>query len=748
MTPAVTVLRPGQEKILQYHSGKMGISAVPGSGKTWTLSYLASKLIRESAIDINQEILIVTLVNAAVDNFSIRISHQLLAEDLLPGFGYRIRTLHGLANDIVRERPDLAGLSTGYQIIDEVEANRIKQSIARDWLNAHIDFFEPYLQYEDYQKDRLYENKNNLPYLVESIASAFIRLSKDRQLTPKALREKLGQSQISLPLIEMGIEIYSDYQDALNYRGSVDFDDLIRLALRCLKSDPSLVDILRQRWPYILEDEAQDSSLLQQEILSLLAGENGNWVRVGDPNQAIYETFTTASPQYLLDFLKRKDVEERSLPESGRSTLSIIDLANHLINWTQNEHPNPEARIALNPPLIKPTPPGDPQPNPGDCPSCIKLVEKALSPEQEIRFVADAVEAFLQDHPDKTIAILAPRNNRGFKFVDELEKRKIPTVDSLLQSTSATRLSTGAIANILHYLGDPESSQKLSLAYKVWRRAERSDEENWTYYKGNISLIRGIDHVEDYLWPGITEDWLDSFQQEEEDPQIIGELESFREVVRRWQNAVFLPIDQLILTISQDLFLDPSELALAHKLSSLLRQLGDAHPDWRLPEFTDELANIAKNERKFLGFSQEDEAFNPDLYPGKVVVATMHKAKGLEWDCVFITAVNNYNFPSGAEFDNFQSEKWFVKDHLNMEAELINQLKTLIEADPFDWYQPGRASMDARHEFIRERLRLLFVGITRARKFLTITWNTGRVSNRNFPALALLELINAVEKKQ
>jgi DNA helicase-2/ATP-dependent DNA helicase PcrA len=376
------------------------------------------------------------------------------------------------------------------------------------------------------------------------------------------------------------------------------------------------------------------------------------------------------------------------------------------------------------------------------------LVERALSPEQEIRFVADAVEAFLQDHPDKTVAILAPRNNRGFKFVDELNKRKIPTVDSLLQSTSATRLSTGAIANILHYLGDPESSQKLSLAYKVWRRAERSDEENWAFYKNNLSLIRGIDHVEEYLWPGITGDWLESMRQEGSDPQIIGELEAFREVVRRWQNAVFLPIDQLILTISQDLFLDPSELALAHKLSSLLRQLGDAHPDWRLPEFTEELANIAKNERKFLGFSQEDEAFNPDLYPGKVVVATMHKAKGLEWDCVFLTAVNNYNFPSGAEFDNFQSEKWFVKDHLNMEAELINQLKTLIEADPFDWYQPGRASMDARHEFIRERLRLLFVGITRARKWLTITWNTGRVSNRNFPALALLELINAVENKQ
>ncbi len=748
MTQEMIKLRPGQERILKYHSGKMGISAVPGSGKTWTLSYLAAKLIREGMIDINQEILIVTLVNAAVDNFSLRISTQLQDENLLPGFGYRVRTLHGLANDIVREKPDLAGLGTNYQILDDVEANRIKQSIARDWLKSHIDFFEPFLEYEEYQKERIYEGKNNLPTLVESIATAFIRLSKDRQLTPNALREKLEGSQLSLPMVEMGTQIYREYQDALNYRGSVDFDDLIRLALRCLRSDPSLVEILQNRWPYILEDEAQDSSLLQQEILSRLVGKNGNWVRVGDPNQAIYESFTTANPQFLLDFLHRDDVRERSLPESGRSSLSIIDLANHLITWTHNEHPNPEARRALNPPFIQPTPPDDPQPNPIDCPDCILLVEKALSPDQEIRFVVDKVESFLADNPEKTVAILSPKNTRGFKFVDELRKRKIPTVDSLLQSTSATRLSTGALANILNYLSDPESSHKLSQAYKVWRRGERENEDTWSFYKGIIALIRSVDHIEDYLWPTVSENWLETLQTEGADLETLDELSAFREVAKRWQKTVFLPIDQLLLTVAQDLFLDPAELALAHKLSTLLRQFSNAHPDWRLPEFTQELTNIAKNQRKYIGFSQEDEAFNPDLYPGRVVVATMHKAKGLEWDCVFLTSVNNYNFPSGEEYDQFQSEKWFIKDHLNMEAEIINQLKTLTEGNPFDWYQPGKASFEARHEFVRERLRLLFVGITRARRWLTITWNTGRVSNRNFPAMGLVELINYLEKKQ
>lgn len=739
-------LRPGQERILRYREGKMGISAVPGSGKTWTLSYLAANLIRSGAINPDQEILVVTLVNAAVDNFSSRISSQLRESSLIPGYGYRVRTLHGLANDIVHERPDLAGLGNSYQIIDEVEAVRIRQSVIQDWLKVNRDFFESYLTYEDYQKNKVFDYKGNLPKTVDDMATAFIRTAKDRQLTPEMLDKMIAETPISLPLLEMGTAIYREYQQALNYRGSVDFDDLIRLALRCLKSDPSLIDLLRDRWPYILEDEAQDSSLLQQEILSLLAGPDGNWVRVGDPNQAIYESFTTASPKYLLDFLHRTGVEERNLPESGRSTQSIINLANALIEWTRHDHPIIEIRNALNPPLIQPTPPGDPQPNPPDCPECIQLVEEPLSSEHEIQFVVNAVERFLSENADRTVAILVPDNRRGFKFVDQLASQKLPYMDGLLQSTSATRLSTGAIANILNHLGDPASGQKLSQAYKVWRRAERDDQENWPFYANIVKLLRKCERIEEYIWPSPLEDWLTSEGIAELDQSVHEELRAFRAVVQRWHHAIYLPIDQLILTISQDLFLDPVELALAHKLSSLLHQISTAHPDWRLPEFTGELKNIATNQRKYLGFSQEDEAFNPDLYPGQVVVTTMHKAKGLEWDCVFLTSVNNYSFPSGADYDQYQSEPWFVRDHLNLAAEIIAQLKALTEPQQFNWYQPGLASHEARLDLIRERLRLLYVGITRARRWLTITWNTGRINYKNVAALPLLELINHLER--
>jgi DNA helicase-2/ATP-dependent DNA helicase PcrA len=83
-------LRPGQQQILQFTSGKMGISAVPGSGKTWTLSLLASEVIRKVNLTDDQEVLVVTLVNSAVDNFYQRVSDFIQSSNLVPNMGWRM----------------------------------------------------------------------------------------------------------------------------------------------------------------------------------------------------------------------------------------------------------------------------------------------------------------------------------------------------------------------------------------------------------------------------------------------------------------------------------------------------------------------------------------------------------------------------------------------------------------------------------------------------------------------------------
>lgn len=778
--------RPSQQKILEYNGGRLGIAAVPGAGKTHILSALAAQIIHNNQLMDEQEVLIVTLVNSAVDNFENRIK-SFFDNKIQALYKYRVRTLHGLAHDIVREKPASVGLDNQFSIIDEREAGFIRRESVNAWLASHSlnDYIDPAL--DNSKQDWL--RREHLPNMVDSLALAFIRSSKDRLLTPEILRAKLDNSPAPLPLAELGYSIYADYQRAINYRGAVDFDDLIRLALTLLQNDAEYLERLRYRYPFILEDEAQDSSQTQQNILGLISGQSpssptllpmregslfpspnergargeGNWVRVGDPNQAIFETFTTADPELLRAFIRKNPSQD--MPESGRSQPSVIDLANHLINWVMNAHPNPDVRGALSVPYIAPAPAGDPQQNPPNDFDAIKLVSKKYTPEEELEAVAKSVKSYLDslaDLPDEqkpTIAVLVPRNQRGIEVNEALRKRGIETIE-LISSTASTRAAAGSLNYLLSYLADPQSAGKLSKAYQVYRRDWRVEEKGLgnselgigegdpELMKQVTTLLKKLARVEDFVAPltpalshGEREsaDWLSTLGESEAE-QVIEELKGFRVNVQRWLNAVTLPIDQLVLTLAQDVFSGAADLALAHKLALVLRQTANDHHDWRLPELTTELAVIAKNERRFIGFAADDSGFDPERHRGKVVVTTMHKAKGLEWDRVYIMSVNNYDFPSNMPGDNFISEKWFVRGGLNLEAEALAQLRALISNSEYDWYEEGAATMQSRTGYVKERLRLLYVGITRAKKDLIVTWNSGRKGDA-IPSLALSELM-------
>lgn len=776
--------RPSQRKILEYRGGRLGIAAVPGAGKTFTLSALAAQIIQSGALDNGQEVLIVTLVNSAVDNFEARVK-KFFENPVQALYKYRVRTLHGLAHDIVREKPARVGLEERFAILDEREADFIRREAVNAWLNAHSESLDDFLDPTLDDSKRNWVRRQQLPEMISSLALAFIRSAKDRRLTPERLRAKLDSAPAPLPLAELGYNIYADYQRALNYRGAVDFDDLIRLALDLLESDNEYLERLRYRFPFILEDEAQDSSQLQQDILSLLSGPAGNWVRVGDPNQAIFETFTTASPELLRAFIQNNP--NIDMPESGRSQPSIISIANHLIDWTRDEHPVPEARAALAPPHIRPTPAGDPQPNPADDKTAIHFVSKRLAPEEETAAIVDSLKHWLTDHADATVAILVPRNTRGAEVIEALKRKHIDFIE-LLASTTNTRAAAGSLSHLLGYLSDPSSARRLSKAYEVWRRdwrlatgqaagravpsrstesAEADGEErietidehsDLTMPAANSEqlstaelletttrLLRKLVDVENFAAPRADSDWLSAIRGSEAE-QVIRELESFQVVIQRWLNAVTLPIDQLILTLAQDVFTEAADLALAHKLALVLRQAAHDHADWRLPELTSELAVIAKNERRFIGFSSDDSGFDPEQHRGKVIVTTMHKAKGLEWDRVYLMSVNNYDFPSNMPSDTFIAEKWFVRGRLNLEAEALEQLKTLETNSEYQWYEEGAATMRARLDYVKERLRLFYVGITRAKKDLIVTWNTGRQGDAT-PSLALSELTGWWEEK-
>jgi DNA helicase-2/ATP-dependent DNA helicase PcrA len=140
-----------------------------------------------------------------------------------------------------------------------------------------------------------------------------------------------------------------------------------------------------------------------------------------------------------------------------------------------------------------------------------------------------------------------------------------------------------------------------------------------------------------------------------------------------------LPGDHLIPSIALDLFHNPGDLALAHKLASVVAVESSLHPDWRLPDFSTELITFITRERKMKSFDFVEEPFDPQNYKGKVLLTTIHKSKGLEWDKVYLTSLNNYDFPSGSAGDPYISEKWFIKGKLNLQAEALAMLDYLAQ---------------------------------------------------------------------
>ena len=131
--------REGQRQILDYQGGKMGVSAVPGSGKTATIVALATRLIAEGRTEGGQ-VLIVAYQNAAVDNIRSRIRQRLEEMDLLQ-IGYDVRTLHSLSYGIVQANSGLAGTTAEFAVLDERSSGDLLDKAVRIWNAENKDIW-------------------------------------------------------------------------------------------------------------------------------------------------------------------------------------------------------------------------------------------------------------------------------------------------------------------------------------------------------------------------------------------------------------------------------------------------------------------------------------------------------------------------------------------------------------------------------------------------------------------------------
>ncbi|MCL5997512.1 MAG: UvrD-helicase domain-containing protein, partial [Chloroflexi bacterium] len=408
-------LRPQQQLIADYTGGLAAVSAVPGSGKTHTLAALGTRLLIRGLVPDEAEVLVVTFTTSAVDNIRNRI-RATLAEQGLTDSGYRVLTLHGLAHMIVRERPDLAGTTSDFRVDDELSGRQSMPDAARWFTLQQADYWHSFLP-PDLSAQQRYQVEEQWRAATERLGEEVTRLAKNLRLTPAdVLRLPLS------PFLSIGVAIYERYEHILNLGGRLDFDDLIWRAIMALENDDEFRRRLGERWPFILEDEAQDSTPLQEKILTMLSHDHRNWVRVGDPNQAIMTTFTASDVRFFREFIERPDVTKLPLSVSGRSAQPMIDMANRLADWAVLEHPEPDVRsMALtNVVRIHPTGDGDGQPNPAAQEARIH-VQHFASEEVEAQKVAQNAVRFVLQHEARTCAILVPTNYFGRAIVAALK---------------------------------------------------------------------------------------------------------------------------------------------------------------------------------------------------------------------------------------------------------------------------------------------------------------------------------------
>ena len=700
--------RDDQLPIMKYKGGTMAVSAVPGSGKTFITAELVCKIIEEK-LNKPGKVLVVTYMNSAVNNFKNRISHILEKRGIDSNNDYEVMTIHGLAMKVLQERPDVVGLDENFKVIDDVQKIFYLDNAVKRWrkLGGERIYRSLLSEYGTKKYDEKGERwwKDFL-----QIADVLISELKLNGITPEKVKENkefLGNNSI----IYILNYIYFSYEKMLNLNGYVDYNDILVLAYKALISDENLRKKFQQKYSFVFEDECQDSNLVQCDILSIISERIGedtkkrecNLVRVGDLNQSIMGSFTSSNPKYFEQFLREAD-KNYVMSRAGRSTLEIMDLANFLVEYTVKNNPEERCREALRYQKIQPVENMEDFKNPEIDGHGIYAYSMSSWEDVKKRTI-EAVKSFKTKHPDMTLAILLPFNSHVKELAEELRKNKIECDE--LSSTSSERLKIiNILGKILSFLGEPDSIVKFR---DLMCEVIEGDNEKKNVIINNITSFK----IEDILKESVFK-ITSVCKLEEIDKNIFEDFIYKLRMLKDILDNLNMPLQELILYIGCKLKLKNEDKAILQYVASYVRYKNYGSNPMTLNEISEELLDVKSSAFTHIcNVIYDIRGYEP--VPEKVTVTTYHKSKGLEWDCVFLLYLNNYIYPYSIK-GKFRSEHYYFKDEFkNPTAIGKAEVQKLLKNDVY--YNP---IIKAREEVICEKIRLLYVAITRAKKYLIL----------------------------
>ena len=300
-----------QREAVTHTDGPLLIVAGPGSGKTRVMAHRVAYLVGEKGIP-PWKILAVTFTNKAARELRERCER-------LVGVGsneLQVRTFHGFCSRVLRTDGEKVGLKPEFTIYDTDDQARVARKILDD-LDVDPKQFPPRA-------------------LLSVISDA-----KNSMRSPAQLSRRTETYRD-----EIAARVYESYEGALQRANAVDFDDLLLKTFQLLEGHPEMLEKYQKRFEHLLVDEFQDTNELQFQVARLLAMKSQNICVVGDPDQSIY-SWRHADPTNLTDFQSNfKNTNIVTLDQSYRSTQIILEAADAVIGnndgrmektlWTEN----------------------------------------------------------------------------------------------------------------------------------------------------------------------------------------------------------------------------------------------------------------------------------------------------------------------------------------------------------------------------------------------------------------------------
>lgn len=493
-------------------------------------------------------------------------------------------TFHSACVKILRREIENLGYQRSFTIYDEDDSKRVIKDVMKR-LDMDEKVFNP----------KVFKN--------------MISRCKDKMISPE---EYAPMAQASGELLEKRCaEVYTQYQAALRAASAVDFDDIIYLTVKLFEDFPDVLDHYRHLYKYIMVDEYQDTNVAQYRLIALLAGDNGNLCVVGDDDQSIYR-FRGATIENILNFEKQYpgSVVIR-LEQNYRSTENILNAANAVIkNNTQRKDK------ALWSDLGE-----------GEKIKCCNFDSEIA----ESRFVADTILEGVKNGKHYTdFALLYRSNSQSRSFENTLARSGIPyTIVGGLRFYDRKEIKD--IMSYLAVLNNPYDTVRFR---RIINEPKRGIGD---------ATVEEIIRIADGLHMSPIEVCREASQYEtlsrksaalKAAANLFDELDELADTLR---------LDELIDAVAEKSGYIKAMQALGEEgagrieniteLKSNAMTLLDENPETTLPDFLEQVALVS-----------DLDSYDGDL--DRVSLMTMHSAKGLEFDTVFMVGAEDNIFPS------------------------------------------------------------------------------------------------------